>query len=83
MAKTKFSLEGAQKGATLATRNGRPARYVAVLKKSNPQFPLLVEVLTNPLAKKEDQVWSLENYTTNGEYLPPFQQDEDLFIITL
>lgn len=103
---TQFTLEAAQMGKPLITRDQRPARYVAILMKSNPQFPLVVEVFqyTYEDAKEKFAVdapakelfekfiekllldnsnWNMENYSETGEYLPPFEDDMDLFINSL
>lgn len=106
----KFSLEAAQKGKELITRDGRPARYIATMQQSNPQFPVVVEVFQHTeeeiqqmfedededglapvgafdrFAKKqhsENANWHMENFSIDGEFLPPFEQPEDLFIKTL
>jgi hypothetical protein len=106
MAKDQFTLEAAQKGKELVTRDGRPARYIAVLQKSNPQFPVVCEVyqyteeeIKRKLSEAElpgrfedtfrrriqsdVENWKMENFTTTGEFLPPFEQPEDLFIKTI
>lgn len=68
-------------GKPLVTRDGRPAIYVAVLKHSNPNFPLLVEILQNPWAvKPEDQNWKTENLTIEGEYISIVEDNNDVFL---
>lgn len=112
----KFTLEAAQLGKPLITRDGRPARYVAIMKKSNEQFPVVAEVFQyteeeikekfeegegkptagpyttfekrifekfEKLIRADNGNWHMENYSINGEYLPPFENELDLFINTL
>lgn len=77
----KFTLEAAQKGKPLVTRDGRPAMYVAMLSKSNPEFPLLVEVCQNPEQKNPRlQQWTTENYCADGSFLGFVDDENDLFI---
>lgn len=107
-----FTLEAAQKGQPLITRDGRPARYVAFMQKSNEQFPVVFEVFAytpdeleeefRALKKEEDELlthwpktdwvkfekqrlnescnWKTENYSIDGEFLPPFPDEKDLFL---
>jgi hypothetical protein len=105
MSLDQFTLEGAQKGKELITRDGRPARFIASITGTNEQFPVVVEVfqyteeeVKEELEEMEGQTseekkrkkllsdnsnWHMQNFTVDGEYLPPFEQPEDLFIKTL
>lgn len=78
-----FTLEDAQKGRTIVTRDCKEVRYIAL----NPGVPapVVVEVLMNAddkdeLGKDWQPHWQLENYETNGSYLGFVEDNMDLFI---